>query len=371
MKKGKELLRGCLPYLIWLGVCGLLALLFQIFKGNRPLMNWLAENVTSPVKTALASFCNLFPFSVSEIVIYLVIIGAVIFLVKAVLAARRQKGNRTALLLRRGLALGAAALTAYTMFVCHWGINYYTDTFQEKSGIHAAAPTVEQLYQTARYFARGLNAAGKEVRRDEKGLFAEDMKQVIADSADLYTGIEEKIPCLSGKVFRPKPFFLSEILSYLDCTGYYFPWLGESNFNNHSPASDRPATIAHELAHQRNVASEQEANFVAVLVSLESDSAAYRYSGYMLGYVYLNNALIQADEVKWREVYSTLSPEVRADMANVNEYWKAHTNWISKAASGMNDQRLKNYGQELGIRSYGAVVDLLTVYYGPAAAQDE
>jgi len=328
-------------------------------------MNAAAAYVTGPYKRFAARVCGLVPFSVSEIAVYLCVLGGILWLISLVRALRRGRGARAGILLRRILAALCAVLAAYSGFVCLWGVNYYTDSFQEKSGIYAAPPSAEELYRTARWFAQKLNEAGAEVERDEDGRYCVPMEQVIADSEGIYgEAVTEEFPFLAGDAVRPKPFFLSEVLSYLNTTGFFFPWLGESNFNAHSPPCDWPATIAHELAHQRGIASEQEANFLAVLSSTRSESAAYRYSGYMLGYVYLNNALIQADPALWREVYDTLSPEVLRDLSEKGAYWDAHRNLITKAADSIVDQRLKNYGQELGRKSYGAVVDLLVVYYG-------
>lgn len=365
LRAGGRLLYGCRWYLVFLGAVGCWAGAFRLFRGNRELMNALADHVTGPYKRIAARVCDFVPFSVSEIAIYLCVLGGVFWLISLVRALRRGRGRRAGILLRRVLAVLCAVMAAYTGFVYLWGVNYYTDSFQEKSGIYAAPPSVQELYRTAQWFAQRLNEAGAEVERDKDGRYAVPMEQVIADSGSIYgEAVTGEFPFLRGDAVRPKPFLLSEILSYLNTTGFFFPWLGESNFNAHSPPCDRPATIAHELAHQRGIASEQEANFVAVLTSTRSESAAYRYSGYMLGYVYLNNALIQADPALWREVYGTLSPEVLLDLREKGAYWDAHRNLITKAADSIVDQRLKNYGQELGRKSYGAVVDLLVVYYG-------
>ena len=47
------------------------------------------------------------------------------------------------------------------------------------------------------------------------------------------------------------------------------------------------ATVAHELAHQRGIASEQECNFLGVLASTTSGNPAYVYAGWLSGYIYL------------------------------------------------------------------------------------
>ena len=73
---------------------------------------------------------------------------------------------------------------------------------------------------------------------------------------------------------------------------------GESNVNIDSPACLLPSTVTHELAHQRGIASEQECNFLAVAAATSAEDPAYRYSGYLMGYIHLSNALYRADPAR-------------------------------------------------------------------------
>ena len=80
-------------------------------------------------------------------------------------------------------------------------------------------------------------------------------------------------------------------MSAANFTGYIFPPLGESTLNVDCPAVFLPVTIAHEFAHQRGVAAEQEANFVGIAACVDSDKPEYVYSGYLVGYLHLADAL--------------------------------------------------------------------------------
>ena len=79
-------------------------------------------------------------------------------------------------------------------------------------------------------------------------------------------------------------------MSAMNFTGVYFAFTGESNINVDAPACLIPSTIAHELSHQRGIASEQECNFLAVLASTTSGDPVYEYSGWLMGYIHLGNA---------------------------------------------------------------------------------
>ena len=85
-------------------------------------------------------------------------------------------------------------------------------------------------------------------------------------------------------------------MSAMNFTGVYFALSPGSPTSTWTPPpACSPATIAHELAHQRGIASEQECNFLAVLASTTCGDPVYEYSGWLMGYIHLGNALYQAD----------------------------------------------------------------------------
>ena len=161
----------------------------------------------------------------------------------------------------------------------------------------------------------------------------------------------------------PKKMFFSRLFSAMNFTGFYSPYTGESNLNVDSPACLLPANIAHELAHQRGIASEQECNFLAVAAATSSDSPVYRYSGYLMGYIHLSNALYKADPERWAQRRAALPESVLADLRFHSDYWSQFRGLTASVSRSIYDSALKSYGQTDGIQSYGTVVDLLTAYY--------
>ena len=143
-------------------------------------------------------------------------------------------------------------------------------------------------------------------------------------SDQIYAGIVQEYPFLDAPARTPKRMIASELMSRINFTGVYFPFTSETNINDRAPAMLIPSTIAHELAHQRGIAPEQEANFVAVRACLTSGSDIYAYSGALLAYIYLGNALYEADPESWKTIYATLSDDVRADLTANNRYWEEY-----------------------------------------------
>ena len=243
---------------------------------------------------------------------------------------------------------------------------YYASTFQEKSGLRTEPYSVEALAQVTALFARRAAEFSDQVERDGDGLFAEDRADLFARGISVYEGMTRKFPCLElAQPVRAKPIFFSRLQSILGFTGVYFPFTGEANVNVDAPACMLPATIAHEMAHQRMTASEQEANFVGIAAAVSSGDPVFQYSGYLFGLVQLCNALYPAAPEAWREITGTyFTQELANDWNANNAYWAELSSPVEDAAGQVYDSFLKGNDQELGMRSYGACVDLLVTYFG-------
>lgn len=244
-----------------------------------------------------------------------------------------------------------------------WGVNYCTDSFQDISGIHARPASVGELEQLTKKFADDLIEYADAVPRDSNGNFDATQEDIFSAAPTIYDSSYEEFPFLRHTDRMPKAFSNSRILSAMGFTGFYFPFTGETNLNVDCPSAFLPATIVHELGHQRGIASEQECNFLAVIVSLHSDNPVYRYSGALTGYLHLGNALYKAAPERCQAIRDTLPDTVITDLVENNRYWDQFSSPAQDAAQNAYDSFLKNYGDEDGVKSYGMVVDMLISYY--------
>lgn len=351
---------------VWLlSALGVL-LVLRLCRGNRAWMNALADRVILPLRRGLGALCYRVDFSVMEVLYVLAGLAAVAYLVWNAIAVVRARGQRA----RRayGAALGAvcAAVTVYTLFFFLWGLGFWTDSFQDKSGICAQPVAVEDLRAVTARFAERTAEAADGVPRDGAGVFDLSWQEILADSPHVYDALEEEFPFLAFEDWGVKPMFFSRLMSRMDFTGFYCAYTGESNVNIDSPACLLPSTVTHELAHQRGIASEQECNFLAVLAATTSGNPAYVYSGWLMGYIYLGNALYAADPEAYWAIRETLPETVLADLRFNNDYWAQFRSSAVKTVSNrVYDRILKDYGDSRGIQSYGTVVDLLVAYYRP------
>ena len=341
---------------------------FWLLRGNRSWMNALADCVTTPLKQAIGRVCYRTEVSVMEVLGVLLVLAGVAYLAWSVVTVKRAAGRRMDRVYSAVLGAGCIALAIYGGFCLLWGVNFWTDSFQDKSGIRAEPVAQENLLAVTEYFAGQLTEAADDVTRDENGYFAVPRSEILAASPVVYDPLEEEFSFLTFDDPGVKAMKFSRLMSIIDFTGFYCPWTGESNVNVDSPACLLPSTVAHELAHQRGFASEQECNFLAVLASTTSGQPSYEYAGWLMGYIHLGNALYRVDPDAYRAVRDALPESVKADLNYNNTYWRQFRDTVAQTVSQkVYDTSLKAYGDERGIQSYGMVVDLLVVHYKETA----
>lgn len=358
-----NLLGGLKGHLLSLMIGGGLYLGYLLIRSSRQYTNMVLDNITTPYKRMMGALCELLPISGMELAVVGTVLAIAASLTVCIIRTIRGRNSRILIIGRTVAGLAAAALLIWDGYCWLWGLNYYGDSFSDKSGLEQLPVSTEALYQTTVYYAELANQYAGLVSRDENGIFNEDLDSIFAMSDQIYAGIVQEYPFLDAPARTPKRMIASELMSRINFTGVYFPFTSETNINDHAPSMLIPSTIAHELAHQRGIAPEQEANFVAVRACLTSGSDIYAYSGALLAYIYLGNALYEADPESWKTIYAALSDDVRADLTANNRYWEEYQTSEAKAAESVYTAFLSSYDQQLGMKSYGACVDLLVADY--------
>ena len=368
-------MRGFLRYFrglhTWLAANVFALALFFLLRTRRDVMNAVSGGFSMPLERALGRLWSHVPFSAAELCYALAFVALAVFLVRSVALIARAEYKRE-MLYRRVMVLFNTLLSLYTAFCLLWGVNFYADDFCDLSGVYPEPVAREELIAVTRYFAEQTARCSDAVARDAYGVYAEPRRESLAYAPSLYAAMYDEFPFLYLPVDpMPKGILCSRVMSAMNVTGLYFPFTGESNLNMDFPAATFPATVAHELAHRRGVASEQQCNFLAVLAATRADNAAYQYSGWLMGYIHLSNALYTVAPEEWRELRASLPAGVEADLRAASDYWAQYDGAAARASGRAYDTMLKSYGDELGMRSYGAVVDLLVAYYNPRIEMPE
>lgn len=331
-------------------------------RGNKTVMGAISENFVRPAHRALSTLWSHTELSGAECLIGAFSICVIVYIIFSVIKIIRS-GHKLRRVYITFMSLLAAGLAVYAGFCLLWGAFFYGEDFTEKAGLDDGEISVAQLETVTKYFAARLNEYSQLVERDEDGLYCADRAAILDRSDEVFANIEHEYPCLEGPAIKAKAVHFSHILSYFDFTGFFFPFTAEANVNTDFPPSLFASTVAHELSHQRGVAKEQEANFVAVAASLAYGDVDYCYSACLLAYIHLGNALYSADYDKWLPVYESLDENVLKDLAANNAYWKQFETPVQTVSNTVYEGFLYSYDQKLGLKSYGACVDLLVNYY--------
>lgn len=124
------------------------------------------------------------------------------------------------------------------------------------------------------------------------------------------------------------------------------------------------------MAHQRGIAREDEANFAAFLVCINSDDPYLRYSGYVDVLLSVLNSLASADKTLHAQLWAMVPQEIRSEYAAYSTFFeKYRENKVAETTEKINNTYIEDHGQPAGTKSYGLVVDLTVAYYKAEAAK--
>lgn len=167
----------------------------------------------------------------------------------------------------------------------------------------------------------------------------------------------KKLIEFKGEKFKYSNYSL--ILNHMGIKGYYNPFTNEANVNSRIPETLIPVTIYHELAHKQGFASERDANFVGFLNAYNNYNIEIQYSACFFAFRYLYHDLHEINPILAKNIYESLSIEVKNDILKVSDFWKNYSNIFQKIQKTIFDIFLKTNGQKKGINSYNDIVKLL------------
>ncbi|MBQ5568187.1 MAG: DUF3810 family protein, partial [Oscillospiraceae bacterium] len=100
------------------------------------------------------------------------------------LALRKRLGIKR-LLSRAGAVLLVIAYI-FSGYLSLWGIDYRSSSFSDKENFRVSGVEKEALFEAAEYFTRKAMELADTVKRDENGLFSEDIGEYLSACGTLY-----------------------------------------------------------------------------------------------------------------------------------------------------------------------------------------
>ncbi len=367
MNKKKRLL-PLLPFLTVVFLFLLSLLCHVIAFQSRSFADFFNSTIAAFLRAVLALLTGFLPFSLAEVLLLMLPVLLFLFFFFSVRVVMRKSSFR-----RFVAATLSIPMSIYILFVGTYATGYQMTPLADRLAFEEAPINKDTLLTVATWAgSEAASLAGRfptgKMGESQMPYSWGEMTEKLNDS---YQSLSEKIPLLQNHRTAVKPIMLSRPMTYTGIVGVYTFFTGESNVNTTFPDYSTVFTAAHEMAHQRGIAPEDEANFIAFLVLISSNDDYLRYVGYLNLLDYLESAIYKTDADAYKEVVLLYTAPMRAERAAYSKiYRELHSEPVRNFTDAVNDAYLKGQGTE-GKISYSLVVTLAVRYYYSVEAEKQ
>lgn len=309
----------------------------------------------------LSRLTGTFSFSMAEFIIVLLILYLIWYFINIIRKIIMKSTKTKDILISFIINIIIFISMSYFIFIAIWGLNYHRVTFDKIANFDTNPYTTKELENVCVLLIQHANSLRDKVKENAQGVMIinDNLYETFEKAFLGYNIAASKYTELAGNYGRPKRVFFSKVMSYMGISGIYFPFTGEANINIDIPEPLLPATICHEMAHQRGFAREDEANYIGYLTCMLNPNVEFQYSGLLLALTNTMNELYNRNRYKFEQLTKRYSNGVKRDLSYIREYWQQYKGPIEKTHSKLNDAYLKSNRQRDGIQSYNKMVNLL------------
>ncbi len=329
---------------------------------------WYSAGLGPRIASTLSRATGWIPFTLVEILVVLFLVRQAVSLTRGITKVRQRSVRPGPALAGGALRLAADLGIIVALLYATWGFNYARPRLEERKSWQVGEADTEELTLLALDMVDAANEEylalhGAEGSEAPTGAMLGRMEL----TGSLEMGWQQTARLLGERSLAerygpPKPLFASRILDYSGIAGFYFPFTGEACYNKGVPPQSLPMMVAHEMAHQRAYAREDEANFMGFLAASLSPHPWPRYSAAVFAQQQLIAAVARQDLDRARGLENRRHPGVQRDIDASEAYWKRYEGPAQRAAEKVNDAYLKSQRVPGGIRSYARSVELLVGY---------
>ena len=334
--------------------------LHAAFWQSTALSDFFNYHISYYIRLVLATLTSPLPFSLFETFLLSLplIIASVLIFCFSHLSTMRS-------IVRCFCSLLAFSAAVYLLFVFGWAPTYSGVTLDRHLDLKRQEVSADELYDSAVYMLDRCDELLDEIdfHYGRESVMPYSLDEMNRRLNVAYARAAEDYDFIRPLRANVKYVLLSEPMTYTHLSGVYTFFSGEANINIHFPEYSLPFTAAHEMSHQRGIARENEANFMAFLVCLESGDPYIRYSGFLNMYEYIANALYSADSARYFSLLSSMDRRIYGELVAYSRFFDRYReSKVSEVSESINDTYLKIQGQPAGTKSYGLVVDLAVAY---------
>ena len=347
-------------FYISLGLLLLGVLLSFLYRRFAAVADFINGSVAHALRFLLGSITSVVSFSVAEMLLFslpLLVVVAVIISFKYAVTAKRR--------VRMLAIILAILMPLYPLYMLTLAPGYHAKTLDQKMELSADPVSAEELAKTAEILLSEIEALLDSIEYEESGASKNPLtfKETGEEIVRAYDAFLEAYPIAKNFSSRPKTIVLREWMTYAELLGVYTFFTGEANVNTTYPDYNHPFTVAHEFAHQRGIARENEANFVASLVCTYAENEYVRYSGLFNLFEYVLSAYGRADYESYKAFVPQIDDRIKGEMRAYSAFLEPYRDHVlGEVSSTVNNAYLEMNGTP-GVISYGLVVDLAVAYY--------
>jgi len=363
MKKILQKIKACLP--IWSAVLFVVffaALIVDaVIEKNPVFANTIHHTVGTGIRAVVSTLTSWIPFSLAEM---LLILSPVLLFLICFFMMKRLRRSITAGV-RYFVGILSILSLVFTIMVFGYNSSFYGESVEEKVGVERENLSAEQLYDTAILLIDAIREDISHVTYPENTY--SEMQFSYADMNkklnEAYRTLSDIYPSFERFYSNTKPVMLSEPWTYTHISGMYTFFTGEANVNVNYPDYVMVSSAAHEMAHQRGIGKEDEANFIAFLVCSLSDDPYIRYCGYADVLNDVMSQLSSANAELYTKARAYMPQELKNEYTAYSKFFdKYRENVAANVSTTVNNAYITSHNQPQGVKSYGLVVDLVAAY---------
>lgn len=309
------------------------------------------------------------PFAIGEFV-YLGISILLIFNILKWLFVNKKNFKSVLFWKRQGVKWLNTMTAIYIVFQILWGLNYQkSDPSNDFKLKVQTVYTEAQMDSLSLSLIQSLNLTRSKMGEIDPKLLNFDT--IFSQNRAEFAKNAKNRPFLNYQNVSLKIASFPSWGDYFGYTAFYQPLTGEAIIRGDLPKLTWPFTISHEMAHQLGYASEDQANFIAYVIGIESDQILFNYSTQIqlftyAQYAHLNMIAKRGDFKMYKEVVERnkklLSVQVLEDRKQIKAFFQQKQDLQIKGTAELYNQFLIWNQQTKGIESYNDVLLWVLAY---------
>lgn len=344
-------------------LCALLLLLFTV---SRPFADGYSTTVGAGFRLFLGGITSFFPFSIFEIlcgagVLYLLFCMGL--LIHFIVCRIQKKACRS--IVPFLLVVPVVLFSVFDLFSLSFAASYFRTAVADEMQLPMEKVDQEAVFAALEALCQVVNETSPHLEKNEKGeSLSPKLSQVKENVTAACNSFGDRNPFYQNKGFDAKNFLSSKLMTYTHISGIYGFFTGEANINTNYPHFIVTASLAHESCHARGIGPENECNFLASIILLESSDPYLRYCGAAYILDDFLDICAEIDKDRAKEVTKDLDPVLARDFAAYAFFFKPYRDSAaSKVANTANNAYLNAMGQEDGTLSYSRIIRLVSAYF--------